>query len=1196
MPTERESASNIGPVTWDNSGSSDRDAAPKFVSFVFSTFSAPSLLLIPLCMSVFEAGTVQEQLRPHLKDVKSKFKTWDNKVKDHVDSWIKIYPSEFHGENSQIRLQLTFEANVVEYVSLMYTESRHHGNSKASGPKTLPKGFPVLGPRFMPPSLLEAKKRSPANIQPTPLYMRPLNVVHPFYYNNFSCPQCDSTDIKWDSWTGGGARGVVHGVRREERAIGYQLRCNECKRKYGQGGSEAGAKGPDNEKLGYSFATTNPKFWARRQHWEIPRGVPIFFHRCALTRELFDLIVELRPSTTSGKLAENIKQLHLLEYKQRELEYLEAFRTRFIPTLNFGATAIPLQEFSAPHDTSGYNDESITDDLITDTFIEFTDRTRAAECSKYLRTLTAICINLDNTFKVAKKATVVNSSNERSKLMKGGVLSVLNELNQIICWRFCQSESTREIVELLEGLKRRFALLGVDDPEMVTVDNCCHVRSGILQVFPLIKVLLDVHHLLMRYGAVILNGTRNPRRAEVMKDLRNSIIKESANKDSPARYWTQSEQEARLSDAFTKWVTRGGVWSAAAHNVHNAQLSHVHRGCLARPRDDIASDGSRIEGSHKGWNSLQRSVASGLKLQTSLGHDFVLRRNIRVALDGKTKYDDPFVKSTFGSHHIGLVDHNASLWNALLTPGGVLSQRPRLVDVPSEEKFGIVPSAHADTFDGLFLIKPEPEDEDVDSMGLEDVYSEQPGEMYTHHRAILIEELNLDPKLFDQPLDVGLSLPQPKQIRESEAENLEAVTPISSVSIAQPRNSDIAMMDIGLSVSAGPIRSTGQKRKQSDQDDLAVQIPTIDTASDTKPQTKKPRIDKPVYPIFAAHPGPAASQMPLSSTPNISSGSNSTSYCVPTTIATPSVQLSVEELNKPLPLPDGTASKLTPSQLLFQTGTGINPRTLQIAYGAEFYAFMDLRLQRQWKTFEMTPKRWAADTELYNDKLRLLTGGSTSYKHPRALVDKLAEIEPKIIHRIQDDNYKLKSGKTAYWKKHCDAVSLVKVEPGEKAASTSARKPQTCTRCKTLKYPGPSGSPENHKKLFCSDGFRPTLTGETVAPWPLPPGVFSAGIRFHPRVLLAHVREVYTRLFVDKIKREDLSLEDDAFLRLLDSRVVIVPASDDDKLRGAVLFKMFATFSIPASDTFPDDLIIDYNGSKHLFINSLRGSPLPAQN
>ncbi|KAK7000737.1 hypothetical protein R3P38DRAFT_3218571 [Favolaschia claudopus] len=1177
-------------------------------------------------MSVFEAATVQEQLRPHLKEAKSKFKTWDSKVKDHVESWIKSYPSEFRSEDSQIRLQLTFEANIVEYVSLMYTESRHHGNSKATGPKTLPKGFPMLGPRFVPPSLLEAKKRSPAKIEPNSLYMRPLNVVHPFYYDNLCCPQCDSADIKWDSWTGGGPRGQVHGVRCEERAIGYQLRCDACKKRYGQGGSEAGAKGPDNEKLGYSFATTNPKFWAKRQHWEIPRGVPIFFYRCALTRELFDLIVELRPSTTSGKLAENIKQLHLLEHKQRELEYLEAFRTRFKPAFNFGsADPNPLQDFSAPYDASGYNDESITDDLITDTFIEFTDRTRAVECSKYLRTLKAICINLDHTFKVAKKATVVDSSNERSKLMKGGVLSVLNEVNQIISWRFCQSESTKEIVELLEGLKNRFALLGVDDPEMVTVDNCCHVRSGILEVFPQIKVLLDVHHFMMRYGAVVLNGTRNPRRAEVMKDLRNAIIKEPANKDAPARYWTQSEQEARLSDAFTKWVTRGGVWSAAAQNVHIAQLNHVRRGCLARPRDDIASDGSRIEGSHKHWNSLQRSVASGLKLQMSLGHDHVLRRNIRVALTGKTKYDDPFVKSTFGSHHIGLVDHNASLWNALLTPGSVLSQRPRLVDVPSEEKFGIVPSAHADTFDGLFLIKPEPDDEDVDSMGLEDVDFEQPGETYTHHRAILIEELSLDPKLFDQPLDVALSLPQPKQelplnsastgtfssststvglqIGESEAENLETVTPISSVSIAQPRNSDVAMTDISLSVSV-PIRSTantsiqGQKRKESDQDsdDLVIRTTILDNNSDTIPQAKKARIDKPVYPIFAAR-GAAASSEP--STSIIPSGSNNISYSVPTTNPTPSVQLSVEELNKPLPLPDGTANKLTPSQLLFQTGTGIDPRTLQITYGAEFYVFMDLRLQRQWKTFEMTPKRWAADTELYNDKLRLLPGGSTSYKHPRALVDKLAEIEPKIIHRIQDDNYKSKSGKTAYWKRHCDAVSLVKVEPGEKAASTSARKPQTCSRCKTLKYPGPSGSPENHKKLFCSDGFRPTLTGETVAPWPLPPGIFSAGIYFHPRVLLAHVREVYTRLFVDKIKREDLSLEDDAFLRLLDSRVVIVPSSvpssDDDKLRGAVLFKMFATFSIPATDTFPDDLIIDYNGSKHLFINSLRGSPLPAQ-
>lgn len=36
--------------------------------------------------------------------------------------------------------------------------------------------------------------------------------------------------------------------------------------------------------------------------------IPVFFHRSAFTRELFDVIQEMRLSTTSGGLAENIKR------------------------------------------------------------------------------------------------------------------------------------------------------------------------------------------------------------------------------------------------------------------------------------------------------------------------------------------------------------------------------------------------------------------------------------------------------------------------------------------------------------------------------------------------------------------------------------------------------------------------------------------------------------------------------------------------------------------------------------------------------------------------------------------------------------------------------------------------------------------------------------------------------------------------
>jgi acetoacetate decarboxylase len=80
----------------------------------------------------------------------------------------------------------------------------------------------------------------------------------------------------------------------------------------------------DPSKGTYCFATTNVSFWAKREAWEIPRRlctiytttdshtfigeIPYFLKRCAITRELYDLIVELRPSSTSAGLAENIKR------------------------------------------------------------------------------------------------------------------------------------------------------------------------------------------------------------------------------------------------------------------------------------------------------------------------------------------------------------------------------------------------------------------------------------------------------------------------------------------------------------------------------------------------------------------------------------------------------------------------------------------------------------------------------------------------------------------------------------------------------------------------------------------------------------------------------------------------------------------------------------------------------------------------
>jgi hypothetical protein len=46
-----------------------------------------------------------------------------------------------------------------------------------------------------------------------------------------------------------------------------------------------------------------------------------------------------------------------------------------------------LKEFSDPCEPDGYNDKPITDDLISDVYLAFSNQTRSSESQEYLRTL-----------------------------------------------------------------------------------------------------------------------------------------------------------------------------------------------------------------------------------------------------------------------------------------------------------------------------------------------------------------------------------------------------------------------------------------------------------------------------------------------------------------------------------------------------------------------------------------------------------------------------------------------------------------------------------------------------------------------------------------------------------------------------------------------------------------------------------------
>lgn len=124
-----------------------------------------------------------------------------NQVRRRADVWSNLPESR---RSPRPRFQLDWESEVVEYVSFIWDKTR--ARKKGNVPMKLSPDIPLFGPRFIPPSYLHLQKRtgSSLDVSPEAQYLKPVNIVHPFYYLGLACcPQCQScTDVTWVGWTG----------------------------------------------------------------------------------------------------------------------------------------------------------------------------------------------------------------------------------------------------------------------------------------------------------------------------------------------------------------------------------------------------------------------------------------------------------------------------------------------------------------------------------------------------------------------------------------------------------------------------------------------------------------------------------------------------------------------------------------------------------------------------------------------------------------------------------------------------------------------------------------------------------------------------------------------------------------------------------------------------------------------------------
>ena len=148
-------------------------------------------------------------------------------------------------------------------------------------------------------------------------------------------------------------------------------------------------------------------------------------------------------------------------------------------------------------------------------------------------------------------------------------------------------------------------------------------------------------------------------------------------------------------------------------------------------------------------------------------------------------------------------------------------------------------------------------------------------------------------------------------------------------------------------------------------------------------------------------------------------------------------------------------------------------------------------------------------------------------------------------------------------------------------------------------YPGPTKSPQNHKRGYCSDGCpvsfdrfakvkkepatqaqSTTATKDSPPQYPQPDGIFSNGDSFNCIQFLQHVKDIYERAVMREQNQavSDFTIEDQAFALMLESRTLQLHNE-------TVGFRLYEGLHI--DETTASKLVVELDGTRYLRMQML---------
>ena len=319
----------------------------------------------------------------------------------------------------------------------------------------------------------------------------------------------------------------------------------------------------------------------------------VIFQRCSVSKTLIQFIdTEIVKGVNFLKVSEGLASLNYREYLQRRRIYSSACENAVVnvsDSLEFNNNII----YSFP-----------SNDQLMKIFLHNFEKNRAIYVNE-MNSLVVSSLSCDHTFKISRNVGLVRETDNSFVTQFNQLFITLNEIGEVVAWRLTKSTAFSEIEDLLVELEKRTSLRG-NKIELVCVDDCCHVRSKYVSVFPNISVKLDLFHTCQRITRTF--SRQNALFNNVTKDFVQIFREDNDQGEARLKKTPKKETiERNLNSFVERWsnIPHSPLTNATFTEICNLRL-HVQKGCLSDIPPGCGTE--RNEGLHR---LLNRSMISG---------------------------------------------------------------------------------------------------------------------------------------------------------------------------------------------------------------------------------------------------------------------------------------------------------------------------------------------------------------------------------------------------------------------------------------------------------------------------------------------------------------------------------------------------------------------------------------------------------